>query len=87
MATYAPDNSSFFNNLNDILLLMQPFFVNAEQCDGALVDNACSAIARLIVRSSTVLPMQTLLPVFLRTLPLREDHQEDEASDDQGAQA
>jgi hypothetical protein len=79
MATNAPDNSSFFNNLNDILLLMQPFFVNAEQFDGALVDNACSAIARLIVRSSTVLPMHTLLPVFLRTLPLREDHQEDEA--------
>lgn len=44
----------------------------------ATADNACSAIARIIVRYNNSLPLPQLLPLFFRALPLREDHLEDE---------
>ena len=62
---------------------LNPFFniqsagkLSSAEC--ALIDNACSALARIIMRAHNVINIKEILPVFLRSLPLREDHEEDQ---------
>ncbi|GAA5839614.1 hypothetical protein JCM9279_005998 [Rhodotorula babjevae] len=39
-------------------------------------DNACGAIARLIVKNSAAVPLEQVVPLFLQSLPLRRDYAE-----------
>jgi len=39
----------------------------------AVADNACGALARIIIADCSALPLNQLLPVFLVNLPLKED--------------
>ncbi|BGP41297.1 hypothetical protein JCM10449v2_005274 [Rhodotorula kratochvilovae] len=39
-------------------------------------DNACGAIARLIVKNPAAVPLDQVIPVFLQALPLRRDYAE-----------
>lgn len=43
-----------------------------------LLDNAASAAARMMLAGPTLVPMDQLMPAFLRLLPLRKDFQENE---------
>lgn len=52
--------------------------VSKEQHAGTL-DNICGALARLIITNSTLVPLQQVLPVFIKYLPLREDFEENYA--------
>ena len=82
LVTHAPENSVIFQNLDQVIMSLNPFF-NIKSSgklrneDAALIDNACSALARIITRAHSGINMEEILPVFLRSLPLREDHEED----------
>ncbi|GAA5999843.1 uncharacterized protein JCM10292_003769 [Rhodotorula paludigena] len=39
-------------------------------------DNACGAVARMIVKNSAAVPLDQVVPVFLQSLPLRRDYAE-----------
>jgi len=49
--------------------------VASETNPGAL-DNICGALARLIITNTDAIPLQQVIPVFVRYLPLREDFEE-----------
>jgi hypothetical protein len=85
LVSNARDDSIVFQKLDDILMLLNPFFNNSgstagnlNRTEAALLDNACSALARIITRAHDRINIQEVLPVFLRSLPLREDHEEDD---------
>lgn len=66
-----------FNNrfYGDILRGLYPLFGDSEP-DDAVRDNAAGAIARMIMVHPQAIPLNQVLPVFLKVLPLREDHEE-----------
>ncbi|GAA5874928.1 hypothetical protein JCM1840_007153 [Sporobolomyces johnsonii] len=41
-------------------------------------DNACGAIARMILKNQAAVPLEQVLPVFLQAMPLRRDYAESE---------
>lgn len=49
--------------------------VSQEEHPGTL-DNICGALARLIMTNNTLIPLDQVLPVFVKHLPLREDYDE-----------
>ncbi|XP_054274502.1 importin-4-like [Macrosteles quadrilineatus] len=49
--------------------------VATETNPGAL-DNICGALARLIITNTDAIPLQQVVPVYVRYLPLREDFEE-----------
>lgn len=64
-----------------MLQAMSPLFgVDASQGDtsAACVDNACAAIARMIMTSPSHVPMGQVLPVMLKAMPLKSDMTENE---------
>ncbi|RLO03085.1 hypothetical protein DYB28_004584 [Aphanomyces astaci] len=58
-----------------LLQALAPLF-NAK--DEAVVDNACSAVASLISTAPDAVPLDQVLPVFLKALPLKADFTETE---------
>ncbi|XP_048128296.1 importin-4 isoform X3 [Rhodamnia argentea] len=59
----------------DILRTIYPLFGESEP-DDAVSDNAAGAIARMIMVHPESIPLNQVLPVFLKVLPLKEDHEE-----------
>lgn len=41
-------------------------------------DNACGAVARMILKNSAAVPLDQVLPIFLQALPLKRDFAESE---------
>lgn len=58
-----------------ILNGLRPLFVS-ENNDDVVVDNACAAVARMIIAGGASLPLEHVLPVFLSGLPLKADMDE-----------
>ncbi|KAF1332198.1 Importin-like protein, partial [Globisporangium splendens] len=58
-----------------ILHAVRPLF-DAEANDDVVVDNACAAVARLILAGVAHVPLEHVLPVFLGALPLKADFDE-----------
>ncbi|KAI5574530.1 hypothetical protein POPTR_010G169800v4 [Populus trichocarpa] len=59
----------------DILRGLFPLFGEPEP-DDAVRDNAAGAVARMIMAHPQAVPLNQVLPVFLKVLPLKEDHEE-----------
>ncbi|KAE9591890.1 hypothetical protein Lal_00039067 [Lupinus albus] len=60
---------------DNILRGLHPLFGESEP-DDAVRDNAAGAVARMIMIHPESIPLNQVLPVFLRVLPLKEDHEE-----------
>ncbi|XP_020584576.1 importin-4 isoform X2 [Phalaenopsis equestris] len=60
---------------SDILRGLYPLF-GASEPDDAVRDNAAGAIARMIMAQPQSIPLDQVLPVFLKALPLKEDREE-----------
>jgi len=62
-----------------VLQKLHPLFYPGNLFNGEIsstVDNACGAVARMIITSPTSLPLDQVLPVFLNALPLKIDFEE-----------
>ncbi|OVA07293.1 HEAT [Macleaya cordata] len=59
----------------DILRGLYPMFGESEP-DDAVRDNAAGAVARMIMVQPDCMPLNQVLPVFLKVLPLKEDQEE-----------
>ncbi|THG13364.1 hypothetical protein TEA_013248 [Camellia sinensis var. sinensis] len=59
----------------DALHGLYPLFGESEP-DDAVRDNAAGAVARMIMVHPESIPLHQVLPVFLKVLPLKEDHEE-----------
>ncbi|GLT34350.1 hypothetical protein SLA2020_088710 [Shorea laevis] len=59
----------------EILRGLYPLFGESEP-DDAVRDNAAGAVARMIMVHPQSIPLNQVLPVFLKVLPLKEDHEE-----------
>uniref|UniRef100_A0A2C9W5Q1 Importin N-terminal domain-containing protein n=1 Tax=Manihot esculenta TaxID=3983 RepID=A0A2C9W5Q1_MANES len=59
----------------DILRGLYPLFGESE-LDDAVRDNAAGAVARMIMVHPQSIPLNQVLPAFLKVLPLKEDHEE-----------
>ncbi|KAJ6804510.1 putative importin subunit beta-4 isoform X1 [Iris pallida] len=59
----------------DILRALYPLFGESEP-DYAVRDNAAGAVARMIMVQPQSIPLNQVLPVFLKALPLKEDYEE-----------
>ncbi|KAJ9687439.1 hypothetical protein PVL29_016073 [Vitis rotundifolia] len=59
----------------DILRGLYPLFGESEP-DDAVRDNAAGAVARMIMVHPEAIPLNQVLPVFLKVLPLKEDREE-----------
>ncbi|XP_052205712.1 uncharacterized protein LOC127810332 [Diospyros lotus] len=60
---------------SDVLRALFPLFGESEP-DDAVRDNAAGAVARMIMVHPESIPLNQVLPVFLKVLPLKEDHEE-----------
>ncbi|XP_057977862.1 uncharacterized protein LOC131164584 isoform X2 [Malania oleifera] len=59
----------------DILHGLYPLFGESEP-DDAVRDNAAGAVARMIMVHPESIPLNQVLPILLKVLPLKEDHEE-----------
>lgn len=62
-----------------LLTALQPLFVVPENATSARLnakDNACGAVARLILRDTGAMPLDQVLPLFTAALPLKNDYLE-----------
>ncbi|GAA0166650.1 transporter [Lithospermum erythrorhizon] len=59
----------------EVLRGLFPLFGESEP-DNAVRDNAAGAVARMIMVHPESIPLNQVLPVFLKALPLKEDHEE-----------
>ncbi|KAJ6809219.1 putative importin subunit beta-4 isoform X1 [Iris pallida] len=59
----------------DILRALYPLFGESEP-DYAVRDNAAGAVARMMMVQPQSIPLNQVLPVFLKALPLKEDYEE-----------
>ncbi|KAK6911106.1 Importin-beta, N-terminal domain [Dillenia turbinata] len=59
----------------DVLRGLYPLFGDSEP-DDAVRDNAAGAISRMIMVHPEAIPLNQVLPVFLKVLPLKEDREE-----------
>ncbi|XP_071729841.1 probable importin subunit beta-4 [Rutidosis leptorrhynchoides] len=59
----------------DVLRGLYPLFGETEP-DDAVRDNAAGAVARMIMAHQESVPLNQVLPVFVKVLPLKEDHEE-----------
>lgn len=62
----------------DVLRGLHPLFGESEP-DNAVRDNAAGAVARMIMVHPEAIPLNQVLPVFLKALPIKEDHEESTA--------
>lgn len=58
-----------------MLRALYPLFSDSEP-DNAVRDNAAGAVARMIMVQPQSVPLNQVLPVFLKALPLKEDREE-----------
>eukprot|EP00257_Ricinus_communis_P014233 XP_015571855.1 importin-4 [Ricinus communis] len=65
---------STFKFYGDILRGLYPLFGESEP--DAVRDNAAGAVARMIMVHPQSIPLNQVLPAFLKVLPLKEDHEE-----------
>jgi len=81
------------SNLPTFLQEIQPYVAGRGQFDDMLVDNACSAVSKIIVAltngqgtsglsqamggANCINAVTSILPILLQSLPLRNDHEED----------
>ncbi|XP_065362442.1 importin-4 [Calliphora vicina] len=72
LVLYAEDKS--YEAYPHILMALSQAVANEKE-DAAL-DNICGAIARLIITNCNLVPLDQVLPVLLKHLPLREDFDE-----------
>uniref|UniRef100_A0A1A9UP14 26S proteasome non-ATPase regulatory subunit 5 n=1 Tax=Glossina austeni TaxID=7395 RepID=A0A1A9UP14_GLOAU len=63
-----------FEAYNHILMALSEAV--SKETEPAALDNICGAIARLIMTNCSLVPLNQVLPVFLKNLPLREDFDE-----------
>lgn len=73
------DISSEYNNILGALhpLFEAPVEGAPSKKDNAR-DNACGAVARMIIKNQAAVPLDQVLPIFLSALPLRRDFAESE---------
>ncbi|RLN21542.1 hypothetical protein BBO99_00002602 [Phytophthora kernoviae] len=64
-----------FSAYEQMLQALRPLFETAGN-DEVVVDNACAAVARMIIAGGANLPLEAVLPVFLGALPLKADMDE-----------
>ncbi|EIW66019.1 importin beta-4 subunit [Tremella mesenterica] len=65
-----------------LLQTLQPFFTPPEHSTPSVYnakDNACGAVARMITKNSSALPLDQVMPVMVSVLPLVSDTQENRA--------
>ncbi|KAF9345873.1 hypothetical protein BGX26_002644 [Mortierella sp. AD094] len=67
------DISSQYPN---ILTALYPLF-QGQNLDN-VTDNACGAVARMIMKHPNAVPVDQVLPVFMQALPLKRDYEENE---------
>ncbi|KAF9423604.1 hypothetical protein BGZ94_008252 [Podila epigama] len=60
-----------------LLTAVYPLFQNQEMVN--VTDNACGAVARMIMAHPNAVPLDQVLPVFVGALPLKRDFAENEA--------
>jgi hypothetical protein len=60
-----------------LLQLLSPFF-NKQDSKTNITDNVCGAVARMILRNPERVPLEQVLPIFMKSLPLKKDFQENE---------
>ncbi|GAB6020766.1 hypothetical protein CHUAL_003425 [Chamberlinius hualienensis] len=48
----------------------------AQETDNRVTDNICGAVARMIITKSDAVPVDQVLPVVMRFLPLKQDYEE-----------
>ncbi|XP_071697330.1 uncharacterized protein [Rutidosis leptorrhynchoides] len=61
--------------LSDALECLYPLLGESE-VDDSVRDNAASAVSKMIVAHQASVPLNQVLPILLRVLPLKEDHEE-----------
>jgi hypothetical protein len=59
-----------------LLMALYPLF-QGQNLDN-VTDNACGAVARMIMRHPQAVPVDQVLPVFVQALPLKRDYEENE---------
>ncbi|ORY60375.1 armadillo-type protein [Leucosporidium creatinivorum] len=59
-----------------VLSALHPLFEAADEEAQGARDNAAGAVARMIVKNSAAVPLEQVLPVFLKALPLKRDFAE-----------
>ncbi|KAL8222745.1 hypothetical protein R6Q57_020144 [Mikania cordata] len=67
--------ASSLKYFGDVLRALYPLFGESEP-DDAVKDNAAGAVARMIMAHQESIPLNQVLPVFFKGLPLKEDHEE-----------
>ncbi|KAL8264840.1 hypothetical protein R6Q59_022970 [Mikania micrantha] len=67
--------ASSLKYFGDVLRALYPLFGESEP-DDAVKDNAAGAVARMIMAHQESIPLNQVLPVFVKGLPLKEDHEE-----------
>ena len=65
------DTSNYFST---ILGLLSPLFASASKSN--LIDNICGCLSRMILKAPASLPLNDILPVILKSLPLKNDFAE-----------
>ncbi|KAJ0870383.1 putative armadillo-like helical, importin beta family [Helianthus annuus] len=60
---------------DDALQCLYPLFEESEP-DHAVRDNAAGAVARMIMAHQDSVPLNQVLPILIKVLPLKEDHEE-----------
>jgi len=63
------------NYYPQILQKLAPLFANTKAIPN-IMDNACGAVARMLLTFPQQLPLDQVLPVFLKALPLKKDFEE-----------
>jgi importin-4 len=62
-----------------LLRVLHPLFLLPDDAPAPRLnarDNACGAVARLIVKNTSAIPLESVLPVFVGALPLKNDQLE-----------
>ncbi|KMZ76407.1 Importin-4 [Zostera marina] len=59
----------------DVLCALSPLF-GEQESDDAVRDNACGAVARMLMAQPKFIPLSQVIPVLLKALPLKEDLEE-----------
>ncbi|KAI3509342.1 hypothetical protein L1887_24553 [Cichorium endivia] len=65
----------FIRYFDDVLPCIYPLFEESEE-DHAVRDNAAGALAKMITAHRNAVPLYQVLPMLLKVLPLKEDHEE-----------
>eukprot|EP00842_Homolaphlyctis_polyrhiza_P003319 jgi/Hompol1/3989/HPOL_006868-RA len=66
--------SDLSSHYSQILQLLRPLFSHDAQSN--ITDNACGAVARLILKHPAAVPLEQVLPVLLEHLPIKRDQEE-----------